>query len=280
MTMHVLRRGLRSVASVGVAILLAAAAVHADAITVMSSGALSAALRELVPAFERASGSTLTIVSGGSVGGTPDSIPDRLQRGERADVVIMAAAGIDELANAGRVVAGRQDRGRRQFQPPVVLGPSHPRVAHHVDLPDANQIAGVGVGAVEALNGAAAVVHGHRLDDQLGGRPHRFDGLQDVLLEIPDDLVTPDQPSAKYRILGEVPGHALGDIQTGAGEKLLCIFDGEGGNAVTEADWTPDAIAAHFSEIGDMSTAKALEGAFQQTQKYVEQAAKRAGVKL
>ena len=30
-----------------------------------------------------------------------------------------------------------------------------------------------------------------------------------------------------------------------------------------------DAIAAHFAEIGDMSTAKALEGAFEQTQKYV-----------
>jgi hypothetical protein len=29
-----------------------------------------------------------------------------------------------------------------------------------------------------------------------------------------------------------------------------------------------------------MSTAKALEGAFEQTQKYVAQAAKRAGVKL
>jgi hypothetical protein len=46
------------------------------------------------------------------------------------------------------------------------------------------------------------------------------------------------------------------------------------------SEWTPDAIAAHFAEISDMSTAKALEGAFQQTQKYVAQAAARAGVKL
>ena len=64
----------------------------------MSSGAMSAALRELMPAFERASGATLTVVSGGSVAGAADSIPDRLQRGERADVVIMAAAGIDGVA--------------------------------------------------------------------------------------------------------------------------------------------------------------------------------------
>ena len=84
-----------------VLVLLTAVAVHADGITVMSSGAMSRRARELMPAFERASGSTLTVVSGGSVAGAADSIPDRLQRGERADVVIMAAAGIDDLAKAG-----------------------------------------------------------------------------------------------------------------------------------------------------------------------------------
>jgi len=52
------------------------------------------------------------------------------------------------------------------------------------------------------------------------------------------------------------------------------------GICLPEADWTPDAVAAHFADISDMSKAKALESAFQQTQKYVEQAAARAGVKL
>ena len=47
-----------------------------------------------------------------------------------------------------------------------------------------------------------------------------------------------------------------------------------------QSDWTPDAIAAHFDEISDISTGKALQGAFEQTQKYVAQAAKRAGIKL
>ena len=42
----------------------------------------------------------------------------------------------------------------------------------------------------------------------------------------------------------------------------------------------PDAVAAHFAEISDMGKAKALEGAFQQTQKYVGQAAARTGIKL
>jgi uncharacterized protein (DUF433 family) len=60
---------------------------------------------------------------------------------------------------------------------------------------------------------------------------------------------------------------------------VIKIVETEGIN-LAQADWTPDAIAAHFDEISDMSTAKALEGAFEQTQKYVGHAAKRAGVKL
>jgi len=60
---------------------------------------------------------------------------------------------------------------------------------------------------------------------------------------------------------------------------VIKILETEGVN-LPASDWTPDAIAAHFAEISDMSKARALEGAFQQTQKYVEQAAKRAGVKL
>jgi len=49
---------------------------------------------------------------------------------------------------------------------------------------------------------------------------------------------------------------------------------------LAQSDWTPDAISAHFAEISDMAKAKALENASQQTQKYVGQAAARAGVKL
>jgi NAD(P)-dependent dehydrogenase (short-subunit alcohol dehydrogenase family) len=49
---------------------------------------------------------------------------------------------------------------------------------------------------------------------------------------------------------------------------------------LAQSDWTPDAIAAHFAEIDDVSKAKALQGAFEQTQKYVAQAAARAGIKL
>ena len=80
-------------------------------------------------------------------------------------------------------------------------------------------------------------------------------------------------------VLGEeAPTRTI--MGAGAGSfAVIKILETEGIN-LAESDWTPDAIAAHFAEIGDMSTAKALEGAFQQTQKYVGQAAARAGVKL
>ncbi len=62
-------------------------------------------------------------------------------------------------------------------------------------------------------------------------------------------------------------------------KQYKALMETEGIN-LPPSEWTPDAIAAHFGEIADMSTAKALEGAFEQTQKYVGQAARRAGVKL
>jgi hypothetical protein len=66
----------------------------------------------------------------------------------------------------------------------------------------------------------------------------------------------------------------------GAGSfAVIKIVESEGIN-LPEAEWTPDAVAAHFAEISDMSKAKALQGAFEQTQKYVAQAAARAGIKL
>jgi molybdate transport system substrate-binding protein len=128
--MHSLLRIVRSSARVAALVLLTAVAAQAQEIRVMTSGALSAALRELTPAFERASGSTLTIVSGGSVAGAPDSIPDRLQRSERADVVIMAAAGIDDLIRAGHVTAGsRVDLARSSIGMAVRAGAPKPDIS-------------------------------------------------------------------------------------------------------------------------------------------------------
>ena len=120
----------RSAARIAVLLLFTAIAAQAQEIHVMTSGALSAALRELAPIFERASGVTLVMVSGGSVAGATDSIPDRLRRGERTDVLIMAAAGIDDLAKAGRVVAGsRVDLARSSIGIAIRAGTPKPDIS-------------------------------------------------------------------------------------------------------------------------------------------------------
>src|SRR4051794_28230947 len=127
--MHRHLQTVRSAARIAILVLLAATAQAAE-IRVMTSGALSAALRELTPAFEKASGDTLIVVSGGSVAGAPDSIPDRLARGERADVLIMAGSGIDDLVKAGRAVAGsRVDLARSSIGVAVRAGTPEPDIS-------------------------------------------------------------------------------------------------------------------------------------------------------
>jgi hypothetical protein len=85
-------------------------------------------------------------------------------------------------------------------------------------------------------------------------------------------------PAVEYMLSGDAPTRTI--MGAGAGSfAVIRIVETEGIN-LPPSEWTPDAIAAHFAEISDMTTAKALEGAFQQTQKYVGQAAARAGVKL
>lgn len=93
-------------AIVVVAIALYASTVRADEIRVMTSGAFTAAYGELTPIFERDTHHSIVTTFGGSMGASPDAIPNRLARGERADVVIMAASALDDLIRAGRVAAG------------------------------------------------------------------------------------------------------------------------------------------------------------------------------
>jgi hypothetical protein len=85
-------------------------------------------------------------------------------------------------------------------------------------------------------------------------------------------------PAVEFLLSEDAPTRTI--MGAGAGSfAVIKVVETEGIN-LAQADWTPDAVAAHFNEIGDMSTAKALQGAFEQTQKYVAQAAARAGIKL
>lgn len=76
------------------------------ALVIMTSGGFAEAMDRLEPQFERHIGRDIAIVRGSSSGGARDSIPERLKRGERADVVILSREGLallerDELVAPG-----------------------------------------------------------------------------------------------------------------------------------------------------------------------------------
>lgn len=85
-------------------------------------------------------------------------------------------------------------------------------------------------------------------------------------------------PAVLYMLSEDAPTRTI--MGAGAGSfAVIKIVETEGLN-LPQSEWTPDAIAANFEKIADMSKARDLGGAFFQTYKYVEQAAKAAGIKL
>ncbi|HIE0219083.1 TPA: substrate-binding domain-containing protein [Serratia marcescens] len=75
-------------------------------VTVMISGGFKAALEKLAPEYEAQSGDKIILVSGPSMGKTPQAIPARLARGEQADVVIMVGDALTQLDKGGWIQRG------------------------------------------------------------------------------------------------------------------------------------------------------------------------------
>lgn len=85
-------------------------------------------------------------------------------------------------------------------------------------------------------------------------------------------------PAVLYLVSEDAPTRTI--MGAGAGSfAVIKIIESEGVN-LPDNEWTADAIAARFADISDMSKGKALEQAFQQTMKYVQQAATARGVKM
>ena len=86
-------------------LLALATAAQAAEVKVMISGGLTAAYKELIPAFERATGNKVVTVFGPSMGTTEGAIPVRLARGEPADVLIMVGSALGDLIKQDKAVA-------------------------------------------------------------------------------------------------------------------------------------------------------------------------------
>lgn len=106
-TVNKLRRSRKlPLASVVAVTFLFANVMYADEVRVLCSGSFTEASHEFVPAFEKATSNKVEITFGGSMGHSLTSIPGRVERGEAADVVIVANPTFDELVKAGKIVPG------------------------------------------------------------------------------------------------------------------------------------------------------------------------------
>jgi ABC-type molybdate transport system substrate-binding protein len=103
---------------------------NAPSVKVMISGGFRAAYEDLVPEFERKTGLSIVTAYGGSMGNAPNAIPNRLQRGEWADVVILASSGFDELVKKHKVIPGtRVDLARSIIAMAVRAGAQKPDIS-------------------------------------------------------------------------------------------------------------------------------------------------------
>lgn len=158
--------------------MVSAATVHADEIRVMSSGAFADAYLQLVPQFERTSGHTVITVTTASGTGA-DSIANRVQRGEAVDVVIIAAAAIDDLIKAAKVLAGsRVDLARSSIGMAVRAGAPKPDISS-VDALKRTLLAATSIaysGAVSGIYVSTELFQRLGVADQLLAKGRRIDG--------------------------------------------------------------------------------------------------------
>jgi molybdate transport system substrate-binding protein len=103
---------------------------NAPSLKVMISPGLKAAYEKLVPEFERKTGHTIVTVYGASMGSAPDAIPNRLQSGESADVVILASSALEDLVKKDKVIPGtRVDLARAFIAVAVRAGAPKPDIS-------------------------------------------------------------------------------------------------------------------------------------------------------
>jgi molybdate transport system substrate-binding protein len=104
--------------------LAAASAPQAAEITVLSGNGPKAAVRELCAQFERATGNKINLRFGVNV-----DVKEKIEAGERFDVVVGNPPIVDALIKDGAVVGPRADIGRSGLGVAVRAGAAKPEIA-------------------------------------------------------------------------------------------------------------------------------------------------------
>lgn len=124
-------RGMRPARLVLVSAALVATSVDlvADEVRVMTTRAVAVAYRALAASFARDTPHS-TVALATETGFGPESIPSRVRRGDAVDVVILAAAAIDDLIKEGHIVPGsRVDLARSGIGMVVRAGATRPDIS-------------------------------------------------------------------------------------------------------------------------------------------------------
>ena len=175
------------------AILLAGTA-SADEIHAVVTGALTAPFRQIVPAFERATGNKLSIGWGPSSGTTHEAIPVRIKNGEQADVIVMISPALDGLVKQGLFKpAERVDIAQSGIGVGVRAGAPKPDVSS----PDALKVSLLNAKSIGHSEGASGVYVSTELLKRLG---------------------IADQVASKLKLVtGELVGQAIarGEVEIG-----------------------------------------------------------------
>ncbi|MHB8907422.1 MAG: substrate-binding domain-containing protein [Syntrophales bacterium] len=146
-------------------------------INVMTSGAFTAALLELIPILEHRTGKKI-VVAATSIGTGESSIPNRLKRGEAVDVVIVADAVLREFIREGLVLA--------ETYTPVVRSTIGMAVRAGAPMPD--------IGTAEALKCTLLQAKSIAYSASVSG--------QYVTTELYQRLGIADQVMSKSRLIG------------------------------------------------------------------------------
>ncbi len=219
-------------------------AAAAAEVKVMISGGLSAAYKELVPQFEKATGNTVVTAYGPSMGTTENAIPVRLARGEAADVLIMVGDALGKMIEQGKAQEGtRVDLVRSPIGMVVRAGATKPDIS----TVDALKQALLNAKSVAYSDSASGVYVGTELFEKLGiaeqmkgkakmipaepvaagvARGESELGFQQIseLLPIPGaDLVGP-LPGPVQKITIFSAGIATGSKEPDAGKALIAFL--------------------------------------------------------
>jgi molybdate transport system substrate-binding protein len=160
-----MKRSLLALLAAATVTLAGNTAAPAAEVRVMISGGLSAAYKQLVPEFEKATGHTVVTAFGPSMGTTQNAIPVRLARGEPVDVLIMVGDALAKLIAEGKATAvSRVDLVESPIGVAVKAGSPKPDIS----TPEALKAALLKAKSVTYSDSASGVYVGGELFAKLG----------------------------------------------------------------------------------------------------------------